>query len=158
MPGWRLRACRPGRGVRVAVIDADFHLGSPIFSAMKTRIRDQWDFVAGRPQAVTDSLLNSHGAACMSLIGGNLPGTLVGMAPDAEFLLYRAEEGAQERYVEEDWVAAAIERAVDSGAQVISISLGYRYDYTDGQPDLPYGFPGWTYPARFAGGLGRGPA
>jgi serine protease AprX len=141
----------PGRGVRVAVIDGDFHLGSPVFSAMKARIRDQWDFVAGKPGAVTDSLLDSHGAECMSLIGGNLPGTLVGMAPEADFLLYRAEENAQERYVEEDWVAAAIERAVDSGAQVISISLGYRYDYTDGQPELPYkSFNGRTRPSSLA--------
>lgn len=141
----------PGLGVRVAVVDADFHLGSPVFSAMKGRIRDQWDFVAGKALAVTDSLADSHGAECMSLIGGNLPGTLVGMAPEAEFLLYRAEESGQERYVEEDWVAAAIERAVDSGAQVISISLGYRYDYTDGNPDLPYAsFDGRTRPSSLA--------
>jgi serine protease AprX len=141
----------PGQGVRVAVIDGDFHLGSPIFAAMKTRIRDQWDFVANRPQTVTDSFVNSHGGACMSLIGGNLPGTLVGAAPEAEFLLYRAEEDAQERYVEEDWVAAAIERAVDSGAQVISISLGYRYDFTDGSQDHPYTeFNGRTRPSSLA--------
>jgi serine protease AprX len=48
-------------------------------------------------------------------------------------------------------VAAAIERAVDSGAQVISISLGYRYDFTDGQPDLPYHtFDGRTRPSSLA--------
>ncbi|MEO7955823.1 MAG: hypothetical protein ABIW76_03960, partial [Fibrobacteria bacterium] len=94
----------PGQGVRVAVIDADFHLGSPIFADMKSRIRDQWDFVDSLPQAVTDSFLNSHGGECMSLIGGNLPGTLVGAAPGADFMLYRAEETGQERYVEEDWV------------------------------------------------------
>jgi subtilisin family serine protease len=141
----------PGQGVRVAVIDADFHLGSPIFAAMKARIRDQWDFVSNRAKVATDSFLNSHGAECMSLIGGNLPGTLVGAAPDAEFLLYRAEENEQERYVEEDWVAAAIERAVDSGAQVISISLGYRYDYSDGSPDRPYlEFNGRTRPSSIA--------
>jgi serine protease AprX len=141
----------PGQGMRVAVIDGDFHLGSPIFADMKTRIRDQWDFVADRRETVTDSLLYSHGGACVSLIGGNAPGTLVGMAPAAEFLLYRAEEDAQERYVEEDWVAAAIERAVDSGAQVISISLGYRYDFTDGSPDLAYSeFDGRKRPSSIA--------
>ncbi|HKP95067.1 MAG TPA: S8 family serine peptidase [Fibrobacteria bacterium] len=141
----------PGKGVRVAVIDADFHLGSPIFAAMKGRIKDQYDFVAGKPGAVTDSLLSSHGAQCMSLIGGNFPGTLVGAAPEADFLLYRAEEDEQERYVEEDFVAAAIERAVDSGAQVISVSLGYRYDFTDGSPDRPYAeFDGRTRPSSLA--------
>jgi serine protease AprX len=141
----------PGKGMRVAVIDADFHLGSPIFAAMKSRIKDQFDFVDKKPVAVTDSLLSSHGAECMSLIGGNLPGTLVGGAPEAGFLLYRAEEAGQERYVEEDYVAAAIERAVDSGAQVISISLGYRYEFSDGSPDIPYSqFDGHTRPSSIA--------
>ena len=118
----------PGLGVRIAVIDADFHLGNEIFRPLRSegRIADQWDFVDGNPRAVTESLAGSHGASCLSLIGGNLPGTMVGVAPEATFFLYRAEEAAQERYVEEDFVAAAIERAVDSGAQVISISLGYR--------------------------------
>ncbi|MEO7427516.1 MAG: S8 family serine peptidase, partial [Fibrobacteria bacterium] len=141
----------PGQGVRIAVIDEGFHLGSPIFFAMKGRIRDQRDFVDSTRSAVSDSLLGSHGAQCMSLIGGNTPGTLVGAAPEAEFLLYRAEDASQETYVEEDFVAAAIERAVDSGAQVISISLGYRYDYTDGSPDLPFSdFDGRTRPSSLA--------
>ena len=142
---------QPGKGIRVAVIDADFHLGSAIFSEMKLRIRDQYDFVDDKPIAVTDSLQSSHGAECMSLIGGKAPGILMGVAPEADFLLYRAEDGPQERYVEEDYVAAAIERAVDSGAQVISISLGYRYDYSDGSPDLAYAeFNGRTRPSSLA--------
>lgn len=140
----------PGQGVRVAVIDADFHLGSPVFSDLKTRIRDQWDFAGGGPAAVDDSLADSHGAECLSLIGGNAPGTLEGAAPQAEFLLYRAEVDDSELYAEEDYVAAAIERAVDSGAQVISISLGYRYDF-DHDPEIPYAeLDGRARPASLA--------
>ncbi len=140
----------PGQGVRVAVIDADFHLGSPLFADMKTRIRDQYDFAGHQEQAVDEVFASSHGAECMSLIGGNLPGTYVGAAPQAEFLLYRAEINDSELYVEEDYVAAAIERAVDSGAQVINISLGYRYEY-DSDPDLPYSqFDGRTRPSSLA--------
>jgi serine protease AprX len=139
-----------GKGMRIAVIDADFHLGSPIFDDMKTRIKDQYDFVDGKDSAVTGEFLSSHGAQCMSTIGGNLPGTLVGVAPEADFLLYRAEEDARERYLEEDFVAAAIERAADSGAQVISISLGYRYEY-DAEPDLAFPeFDGRTRPSSIA--------
>lgn len=139
-----------GKGMRIAVIDADFHLGSPIFDDMKSRIKDQYDFVDGKETAVTGELRGSHGAQCMSTIGGNLPGTLVGVAPEADFLLYRAEEDARERYVEEDFVAAAIERAVDSGAQVISISLGYRYEF-DTEPDLAFSeFDGRTRPSSIA--------
>jgi subtilisin family serine protease len=102
--------------------------------------------------AVQEDLeFESHGGECLSLIGGNLPGTLVGVAPGAEFLLYRGEENAHEGFVEEDYVAAAIERAVDSGAQVISISLGYRYEYDDGNQDLPYSaLNGRTRPSSIA--------
>ena len=130
-----------GKGIRIAVIDADFHLGNPIFKPLFTenRIVDQWDFVDNKPISVkADFDSGSHGAMCLSLIGGNLPGTLVGVAPDAEFLLYRAENDFTEAFVEEDYVAAAIERAVENGAKVISISLGYRYEYEDGNADLPY--------------------
>ena len=142
---------QPGKGMRVAVIDADFHLRSAIFTDLKPRIRDQWDFAGHRPQAVDDSLGDSHGAECLSLIGGNTPGTLVGAAPAAEFLLYRAEINDSELYAEEDYVAAAIERAVDSGAQVISISLGYRYDFDLGEPDIPFAqLNGRTRPASLA--------
>lgn len=141
----------PGQGLRIAVIDADFHLGSAIFADLKPRIRDQWDFAANKAQAVDDSLKDSHGAECLSLIGGNAPGTLVGGAPGAEFLLYRAEINDSELYAEEDHVAAALERAVDSGAQVISVSLGYRYDFDLGEPDIPFTqLDGRTRPASLA--------
>ncbi len=141
----------PGQGVKIAIIDADFHLGNAIFTGLKPRIDDQWDFAARKPQAVDDSLMDSHGAECLSLIGGNAPGTLVGAAPEARFLLYRAEIDDSELYVEEDHVAAAIERAVDSGAQVINISLGYRYDFDLGEPDIPYAdLDGRTRPASLA--------
>lgn len=145
---------QPGRSLRIAVIDADFYLGSQIFQPLfaQNRIKDQWDFVSNQPLAVKKELIpGSHGAECLSLIGGNLPGTLVGVAPEAEFLLYRAEENDHEGFVEEDYVAAAIERAVDSGAQVISISLGYRYEYDDGNADLPYAaMDGKTRPSSIA--------
>ncbi|HLP42247.1 MAG TPA: S8 family serine peptidase, partial [Fibrobacteria bacterium] len=129
---------KPGQGIRVAVMDADFDLGHKAFDRLRQegRIKDEWDFVDGDAQAVSDGFSDSHGAQCLSLIGGHLPGILVGAAPEADFLLYRTENADVEAYVEEDYLAAAIERAVDSGAQVISISVVYRTDF-DSQPDIP---------------------
>lgn len=147
------RGSRPGEGLRVAVIDEDFYLGHSLFDSLFARgaIADQYDFVANSPQAVYSSnKAGSHGAWVLSLIGGNRPGLAVGLAPYAKFLLYRTENAASETYVEEDYLAAALERAVDSGAQVINVSLGYRYDFT-GQGQIPYrSMDGRTRPASLA--------
>ncbi len=131
----------PGAGMRIAVMDADFMLGHKAFDSLFARgadgIVDQWDFVSDTSVAVSRAFGNSHGAQVLSQIAGNLPGVLQGLAPLARLLLYRTEDEVNERYVEEDFLAAAFERAVDSGAQVISISLGYRYDFDSG-PNYPY--------------------
>jgi hypothetical protein len=143
---------RPGQGVRIAVMDADFHLGHAAFDRLRAegRIRDQWDFVDGKAQAVTSLLADSHGADCLSLIAGDAPGSLVGGAPAADFLLYRTENAAVEAYVEEDYLAAAIERAVDSGAHVITTSVVYRTLFDD-EPDIPLDeMDGRTRPSSLA--------
>lgn len=143
---------RPGLGVRIAVMDADFDLGHKAFDPIRSegRIKDQFDFVDNKPQVVTSDLADSHGAQCLSLIAGFLPGKIVAAAPEAEFLLYRTEESAQERYAEEDFLAAAIERAVDSGAHVISISVVYRTEF-DSTPDIPLSqLDGRTRPSSVA--------
>ncbi len=143
----------PGAGLTVAIIDADFFLGHASFSSLKNsgRIRDQWDFVAKTPAAVEpNKLAYSHGGSVLSLLAGVQPGVLSGAVPFADYLLYRAEDDASETFVEEDYVAAAIERAVDSGAQVINISLGYRYEFDEGD-DHPYAWmDGRTRPASLA--------
>lgn len=129
---------KPGQGLRIAVMDADFDLGHAAFDRLRDegRIKDQYDFVDKQPTPVTADLRSSHGAQCLSLIGGHLPGIIVGGAPEADFLLYRTEDYRTESYVEEDYLAAAIERAVDSGAHVISISVVYRTEF-DSTPDIP---------------------
>ncbi len=141
-----------GQGMKIAVVDEGFYLGHEAFAHMKQAglIVDQWDFVGKKAVVVKDSLGDSHGAEVLSLIGGK-SSTFEGLVPDAKFLLYHAENVASETYVEEDYVAAAIERAVDSGAKVISISLGYRYDYSDSSSNLPYSsMNGRTRPSSLA--------
>lgn len=146
------RRLKPGDGIRIALMDADFHLGHAAFDSLFARdaIVDQYDFVADTAAAVTRTFGNSHGGQVLSQIAGELPGVLQGLAPHARFLLYRTESAPVEAYVEEDYLAAAIERAVDSGAQVISISLGYRYDF-DSDPEVPYAhMDGRTRPSSLA--------
>lgn len=146
------RNLRPGEGVVIALMDADFLLGHAAFDSLFARdaVIDQYDFVNDTGVAVSRAFGNSHGGQVLSQIAGELPGVLQGLAPHARFLLYRTESIPVEAYVEDDFLAAAIERAVDSGAQVINISLGYRYDF-DTEPDVPYAhMDGRTRPSSIA--------
>lgn len=118
-----------GRGVTVAVIDALFARDHKVLK--NVQIGDSWDFVRDSPDPWEDSLPNGrfqeiHGAAVAGLIASRWEG-LRGIAPDARFLLYRAEDAQSETTVEEDNLAAAIVRAVDNGADIITTSLGYRF-------------------------------
>ncbi len=143
----------PGDGVKLAVIDVQFNLGNHVFDSLKIKkqIIDQWDFTQNDTNSVhLDSLGDSHGANCLSLIAGNSPGKMVGVSPSVQLLLYHAEVDETESYVEEDYVASAIERATLHGAQVMSISLGYRYDF-DTSANFPYSqLDGKTLPASIA--------
>jgi serine protease AprX len=115
-----------GQGVTIAVIDAGFyHVDQlAVFNKLweNNQILGTRDFVnpgAGLFEGHT------HGMHVLSIIGGNLPGELIGTATDADFWLLRSEDTGSEYLVEEDnWVAAA-EFADSAGADIISSSLGY---------------------------------
>lgn len=117
-----------GKDVTVAVIDALFARDHEVLK--NAQIGDSWDFVDDSPDP-WDSLKygrfqDIHGAAVAGLIASRWEG-LRGIAPDARFLLYRAEDAQSETTVEEDNLASAIVRAVDHGANIITTSLGYRF-------------------------------
>lgn len=117
-----------GEGVTVAVIDAPFAREHKVLR--DAQIGDSWDFVDDSPDP-WDSLKygrfqDIHGAAVAGVIASRWDG-LPGIAPYARFLLYRAEDEQIESTVEEDNLAAAIVRAVDNGADIVTTSLGYRF-------------------------------
>ena len=119
-----------GQGMEIAIIDAGFYHADthPAFDTLflNNRILGTWDFVAGDSSVYED---NPHGAEVLSCMGGNIPGQLVGTAPDASFWLLRSEEAATENLVEEYYWASAAEFADSVGADVINSSLGYnRFD------------------------------
>jgi subtilisin family serine protease len=62
----------------------------------------------------------------LSVLGGDLSGQLVGMAPEAEYLLAKTEDVVREEAVEEHRWIAALEWADSLGAQVLNSSLGYN--------------------------------
>ncbi len=128
-----------GSGVRVTIIDTGFDRWHQ--SLLRVRVVAERDFQrtlpGGLPDTVTsfqpeqDSLLSqtSHGTAMLSLIGAYQPGTLIGTAYNADFILAKTERQAgSDFYQEEDWWIAALQWAADSqGTDIVSSSLGYRY-------------------------------
>ncbi len=116
-----------GKGVQIAVLDAGFwHVNQ--FSAFDS-LRNSGRILATRDFVnPTDDiyLQHYHGMSVLSCMGGNLPGSFIGTAPDASFYLFRTEDVATEYLIEEDnWVAAA-ELADSLGVDVINSSLGYN--------------------------------
>jgi serine protease AprX len=115
-----------GKDITIAVIDAGFARADilPAFERLRQngQILGTRDFVHDG----TDIFLGqSHGMSVLSIMGGYLPGDIVGTAPDASFWLLRSEDGSSEYRIEEDnWIAAA-EFADSAGVDIINTSLGY---------------------------------
>ena len=137
-----------GQGIRIAVLDNGFHYTEhQAFEQM--RIVEEYDFVNDdeivsdqddQPTTgdETESNQNIHGAQVLSILGGFDPGRLVGVAPEAEFLLAKTENNDSELPIEEDWWIAGVEWADSLQADVINSSLGYNiwedgtgYEYQD---------------------------
>jgi serine protease AprX len=115
-----------GKGKTIAVIDAGFYRADslPAFNQLHTRgqITATRDFVDGGSNVYED---HWHGMMVLSVMGGFLPSELVGVAPDADYMLLRSEEAATEYIIEEyNWIAAE-EYADSAGADILTTSLGY---------------------------------
>ncbi len=114
-----------GKGMQIAVLDAGFY-NADTYEAfdslwINNQILGTKDFVDTTAFFSTDD----HGMSVLSCMGGNLPGELLGTAPDAGYWLIRSEDDGSEFLIEEDnWVAAA-EFADSVGVDVINSSLGY---------------------------------
>jgi len=115
-----------GKGMQIAILDAGFLNANTIvaFDSLRNsdRILGTRDFVDPKSDIYKQ---NYHGMSVLSCMGGNLPGSLIGTAPDASFYLIRSEDVTTEYLIEEDnWVTAA-EYADSLGVDVINSSLGY---------------------------------
>ena len=115
-----------GNGITIAVIDAGFYRYKTTKAFDSTRAHNRFlgekDFVDFDGSVNED---NDHGELCLSTIAANVPGVMVGTAPDASFLLLRSENVNTEYPVEEHNWAAAAEYADSTGVDMISSSLGY---------------------------------
>jgi hypothetical protein len=127
-----------GRGILIAVPDGGFLNTDRISSLNELRrrkgIKYTYDFVRNDPFVYG---YHTHGTAVMSILAGQLPGTLEGTAPEAYYMLFRTEDTESESAAEEDFWVAAAEFADSAGADIITSSLGY-FHFDD--PSLDYSF------------------
>ena len=135
-----------GAGVRIAILDNGFHyLEHQAFEHLRDNglIVAERDFVNGddvvsdqADQPVTGdefaSSQNIHGAQVLSVLAADDPGRLIGVAPEAEYLLAKTEDNGSELPVEEDRWVAGLEWADSLGADVVNSSLGYTV-WDDGE-------------------------
>jgi len=127
-----------GKGILIAVLDGGFENTDYITSLEGLRnrngIKGTFDFI-GNNRNVYD--YHTHGTAVLSILAGNITGSIEGSARDADYLLLRSEDTGSEFPVEEDYWITAAEFADSVGADIISSSLGY-YNFDDPLLDYKY--------------------
>lgn len=115
-----------GEGILLGILDSGFENADilPAFAPLRARngIVLTADLVTGDGNVYQD---HWHGRSVLSIIVAQLPGELVGAAPNVNVALVRTEDAATEYIVEEDnWVRGA--EILDSlGCDVLNTSLGY---------------------------------
>jgi len=121
-----------GEDMVIAVFDAGFNNVEtlPIFQNLwdNNQILDTYDFVDNDVDVFGGG---NHGTMVLSTMAGYMPDSLIGTAPNAQYMLFRTEDGASETLVEEDNWAAAAEYADSLGVDIINSSLGYTILYDD---------------------------
>ncbi len=115
-----------GNGVLIAVLDAGF-LDVPFMTCFNhlfanNQIKHTWDFVDNEQDVYDD---HHHGSSVLSCMAAYVPDTMIGTAPEANYILLRSEDAGSELIIEEyNWSVAA-EFADSAGADMINSSLGY---------------------------------
>lgn len=117
-----------GNGVLLGMLDTGFrwreHDGTST-----AHVLGEYDFVMKDSVTANDSIddpsQDSHGTGTFSMICSWLPGTMLGGAFNASFLLAKTEDIRSETHAEEDNYANALEWMESQGVDVTSSSLGY---------------------------------
>jgi hypothetical protein len=130
-----------GGGVIIGILDTGFHrthvaFNNPVHPLV---VLAEYDFVDNDPNTEIEpgdpGGQADHGTMILGCIGAYQPGSLVGGAYDASFVLCKTEDTTQEVPAEEDNFVAGLEFTEAHGADMTTSSLGYIDWYTQGQLD-----------------------
>ncbi|MCP4803965.1 MAG: S8 family serine peptidase [Proteobacteria bacterium] len=114
-PGWRSGG---GKGVKVAIIDTGV---TAVEDLQGIKMGPGKSFVPFTRKPLDDHGHGTHVAGTIAQATNNGKG-VVGVAPNVEIMPYKALTSMG--FGSSDWIAAAIDHAVDNGADVINMSLG----------------------------------
>ena len=116
----QLHAAATGRGVRVAVIDSGVQRDHPDLAG---QFALSANFVGDHPEAA-----ELHGTAVAGIVAARADNRvgIVGVAPHAELLALRGcwQSAAADTFCTSLSLALALHKAIESGAQVVNLSLG----------------------------------
>jgi hypothetical protein len=129
-----------GSGIRVAILDTGFDTGHESLSgltviAARDFVNDDL-VVADEPGDPPNQA--RHGTRVWSIVGAYRPGTMVGAAHEAEFILAKVKSEPNVSSADEDRWVAGVEWAESHGARLIVSALYFRTGFTD-RPDILYG-------------------
>ena len=142
-----------GKDMLVAVFDGGFPMvGFKDFLGLDdaATIPANWDVVEQDETALDGG---SHGSTVLSTMAAHHPFFLIGLAPEARYVLFKTENGRGEHRQEEVNYVVALEVADSIGVDVINSSLGYT---TFGDKSMDYTYEdldGRTSPASVAADL-----
>ncbi|MGK0390130.1 MAG: serine protease AprX [Maribacter sp.] len=144
-----------GEGKLVAILDGGFSNVDvmPFFDSLRVRgnLLESKDFVDNDNYAYEDI---SHGTQVLSTMGANLPGMMVGTAPNAAYICIKTEEMGAENPVECEYWIAGLEYADSLGADVVNSSLGYTTFDLSELSHIKSNLDGNTYRASIAASIG----
>lgn len=115
-----------GKGITIAVLDGGFWRADDLKILQKaqsssSRLRNR-DFV-NRDGNVFES--SAHGTEVLSIMAANLPGVMVGTAPDADYVCLKTEDIRSEFWLDEYTWVVGLEYADYIGVDIVVSGLGY---------------------------------
>ncbi|UCG17314.1 MAG: S8 family serine peptidase, partial [Phycisphaerales bacterium] len=129
-----------GQGVIIGILDTGFRRSHEAFNQLThpLNVIAEYDFVDNDGNTDIDpgdpSSQHNHGTMILGCLGAYKPGSLVGGAYDASFILCKTEDTTAEYPAEEDNYVAGLQFIEANGADMSTASLGYIDWYT--QSDL----------------------
>ncbi len=135
VPSMHLRGIY-GDGIVIGILDTGFNRIHEAFHSTDhpVDVIAEWDFVSndGNTGIETgdDPNQHKHGTWILGTIAAYMPGSAIGAAYEAQFVLAKTEVYATETVIEEDYYVAGLEFIEANGADLATSSLGYIDWYT----------------------------